>query len=274
MTTRHTSAENEYPFENGGQGLPEAAQGIVDLWFVVHGPPTHPVPPFSSISSSGGIGQPDPVDSTHLIAVEAFATYTEYTFRIRRDGWGWQVDFQVPHDSPGTGTVQNVDQSVVSAVITYNENNILKTGSSLENLRVEPARTVYYHEAVAKINFLNKRRCEGVETEDLEEVKVLLPGEDLDIGDGYNMTLSIEDGELTLDGGNGNGLGNAPSVAFGDTEGCEGSSSGSPVVSEEVSLVRTVNGITPADGNVVVATSRLVGKEKANGRLTLIVRRA
>jgi hypothetical protein len=268
MTTPHTSADNAYPFIFGP--LPVEARGIVDLWFVVQGPPDRVV---DNSSSSGAL---DP-HSIMLVLTSPQVGYTEYKFVIAKDIYRWDVFFQVPHDTPGTGIVQNEQPSSVQAVLTYNENNILKTGSPIIAFQVvEPARVVFYHEVVSSVTFQNISRCNGVESTDREDVLALGPGDaDIEIGDGYNCELSGDSEQLTLNASNGAGLGNAPSVVFGNTEGCEeSSSSGVPTSGQEVSLVRTVNGITPADGNLVVSTSRLVGKEKAVGKLTLIVRRA
>jgi hypothetical protein len=271
VTTRHVSAENAYPFVEGP--LPPAAQGIVDLWFVVNGPAVRLV---GSSSSSAGPEEERPAYEVNLVRVVALATETKYMFRIRLEDYSWKCLFTVPHGSPSIGIVKSDSSYPVMGVLTYNGNNILKVGKETLELRVEPSRVGFYHEAVTGINFLNIKRCDGVESEEREEVLELGAGEaNLNIGNGYNMEVSVEDGALTLNAQNGNGLGNVPSLSFGNTDDCaDPSSSSGGQQQDEVSLVRVINGITPDDGNVVVNTSRLIGKEKAQGLLKLILRRA
>jgi len=274
MTTRHASAENSYPFVPTGSVLPVGAAGITDLFFAIQGPGETQDPTNSSESSSGG-----PVQTVNHVSLKGYvvgAGITTYAFRAETADriFFWDVYFEVPHNTTGTGVVKNLPGTDVRAVLTYNANNVVKTGSDVLDLLVEYTRAVFYTERVTKISFLNEYRCEGVEDPSAKELVVEIgPTDTIQLGNGYNCTVSAED-SLIFTGEKDAGLGTVPSVSFGNTNSCGNSSSGGGLPNADISLVRSINGITPADGNLVVNSSRLIGKEKTRGRLTLTVRQS
>ena len=103
MSTRHVSAENQYPFISS-ETLPEGAQGIVDLWFVVHGAP---LPDPGYVGSSSTVTATHPI-RTELVSAEAGVSTTVYTFFIYHYGGFWMTQFTAPHTGTGITKIKGL----------------------------------------------------------------------------------------------------------------------------------------------------------------------
>ena len=167
MTTRHVSAENDYPFVPVlDTGDAAAVGGILDLYFVVQGQPTG----FEegSSSSSGEEEELERVHEIHLVSYSVSGPVTTYTFEAQENNEIWEITFDVPNTAADTGQVYNTDSTSCRAVLVFNSDTVVDAGSASVHIKVEPARAQWHTESVDSLNFLNIYRCNGVEDPDIE----------------------------------------------------------------------------------------------------------
>lgn len=274
MTTRHVSAETDYPFE---PDLSETQQlivgGILDLYFVVQGPPS------SEESSSNSSSEPGPCEvvdrRVYLEYYEILGAITRFGFACRAGDMQWDVVFDVPNTGGATGQVRNTDDTDVDAVLLYNTDNITDTDlGGADFPEVEPSRAQFHIEQVDTISFLNIGRCAGSEYPDqLFTVLELEPGSssgdvflDLDLEDGYNCEVEQASGEVVFSGQLDAGEGLAPD--FGDT--IPSCSENPEDVLEEI--ITNINGLAPVNGDIPINVSRGLGTQRVPGRVEVIPR--
>jgi hypothetical protein len=275
--TRKVSTETVYPFVPPLSSLlTSVVAGIKDLYFVIQGDPTSIIAA-SSISSSSSsrttIFYEDFVQ-TRLAEYTAGFGNTVFRFEAILNSALYEVTFTVPH-SGGLGQVYNDDGSLVRAVLIYDTAFIIKTGSSLVSIVVEPSRTQWHTEKVTSINFYNIQRCNGVEDQTVLIPLDIIPASsssqssgagntfDLRFRDGYNTRISFDEG-LSFFGEAGIGRGLAPT--FGNTIDCASSSSATAFQEG----ITTVNGVIPVSGNIPIEVSPSLGKQAETGRIRII----
>jgi hypothetical protein len=278
MTTRHVSAENAYPFVP--PVVSAVADGILDLYFVVQGEPTS----LASSSSSSASGSPTPSQDlieVRLAEYSAVPGFTTYRFEARFNERIYSVVFVVPHTG-GTGQVTNTDLTQVKAVLIFNTDKVIKTGSGMLSLEVEPSRAQWHVEDVQSIEFLNITRIAGVEDPDtLVPIRTFNSSEDIELQDGYNTEVSFDgQTELSLFGGLGLGKGLAPglgetSISSSSTSSSstsQSSMSSGPVPPAQVDAVSTVNGFIPVGGDIAVTVSPALSIQRSTGLLEILGR--
>jgi hypothetical protein len=279
MTTRHVSAENAYPFVP--PVLVTAADGILDLYFVIQGEPTS----YASSSSSSASGAPAASHAdflqVSLVSYVAGAGTTTYTFEALFNARIYEIVFVVPHTG-GTGQVSNTDATAVSAVMIFNTDKIIKAGSSSVQLEVEPSRAQWHVEDIQSIEFLNIAREAGVEDPTtLIPVRSFSSSDDIEFEDGYNTEVGFDGGtELSFIGGLALGKGLAP--GFGETTSSASSTSGSSesqssissgaIPPAQVDAVSTVNGFIPVSGRIAVTVSQSLAIQRSVGLLEILGR--
>lgn len=275
MTTRHVSAETSYPFVSATSAQARLhTGGILDLYFVVQGPPT------GQQSSSGASSlSPDQTSGesvnrwVDLVYYEAIGSITRFTFYVREGEDRWDVFFDVPNTGGVTGQVHNADTTYVNAVLVYNSEDVIDTGEGWVGYTVEPSRAQFHTEQVNSFTFRNISRCAGSEDPTvLFDAFVLQTGSssgevhlDLVLEDGYNCAVSFLD-ELIFSGELAVGKGTAPD--FGNTD---------PLCTEDPNdalefIVTTVNGIAPVNGGIPVIVSGGLGAQRMPGRIEIISR--
>jgi hypothetical protein len=268
MTTRHVSAETDYPFEPLlTEAEAEIVGGILDLYFVVQSPADREIPQAES-SSGGGCEKVDRL--VYLSEYQVISGITRFTFTVREGPYFWDVMFDVPNTGGETGQVNNFDGGNVNAVLVYNTDNIIDTGSGLVLLPVEPSRAQFHTEQVDRLCFYNISRCAGEEDQEASSLVLCVEGSSslaaLAFEDGYNTEVVFESSELVFTGRQGAGKGRAPD--FGDTE---------PSCSEEPgsvldNIITTVNGIAPNNGDIPLVVSGDLGTQRVAGRITIFPR--
>jgi len=267
MTTRHVSAETAYPFE---PGLTDAEMtivgGLLDIYVVVQSPPDRVLPG----SSSSSAGACEVVDrALLLVRYEVIGAATRFTFEAREGEEYWDIIFDVPNTGGVTGSVNNTSPSTVQAVLLYNSDNVIDTGSGAVDLLVEPSRTQYHTEQVDSICFWNIARCGGSENSGTLYPVLCVEGSSLSelrVEDGYNCEVEFSSSELVFTGRLSAGKGLSPD--FGDTE---------PSCSEEPAelldeIITTVNGISPVNGDIPVAVSADLGSQRETGQINIFPR--
>jgi hypothetical protein len=271
MTTRHVSAQNDYPFYMVPDALRPLAQGILDVYFVIQGPESGFMTGTSSSSSEEAEEPPELLEQVRLVQYDNLGTTTRFTFWAISGNRYWVITFTVPHTGGDIGQVSNDDVSDCRAVLIYNA-DFITLASGTDILQVEPGRAQFHVEQVNTLEFYNIWRCNGVETpESSNEVLKLGASSsgpmELALVNGYNTVVSYES-SLEIAGGTGLGLGIVPDI--GNTApGC--SSSGEEDLELE-DVVTTINGILPEAGNIPLQVSRSVGKQRSPGRLELLIR--
>jgi hypothetical protein len=279
MTTRHTSADNDYPFVPLLEGDDVTiVGGILDLYFIVTGQPDLITGESSSAMGSSSAA-PCPEDPRKLVLTKysIVGAVTEFYFTAYEGSKQWDIVFEVPN-SAGVQTIGSVTQSSgnnVEGVLIFDSDKILSvsTGSDFpsEPLEVEPGRTQWHTEQVDTLTFLNITRCNGVENSDSLEVVLAQSSSSgafsLDLENGYNCEVSYteEDGVQFI-GALGLGKGVAPDL--GNTEEC--SSSPTNLLDE---IITTINGLAPVEGDIPLATSPGLAIERSPGQITIIRRR-
>lgn len=297
MSTRHVSAENDYPFVPAlGEDDQIAVGGILDVYFVIQGDA-------GSDSSSDSSSQ---AKGNQAIFLESW-TYTPglvgglpsntapgeaiFLFRAYEDDRVWDISFTVPMPSsvpvtspspaaltyvqaPSVGRVFQGIGTGCSGVLLFNSDMILtnhrRTGSAASavvSVQVEPARAQWHTEQVSSIALFNTYRCG--DTEDFaDETLVADVSSSLDLADGYNCELSVEEGVVQITALREAGLGLAPELA-GNADACALSEADVGFSRETISVV---NGVVPTAGNIVVEVSKGFGKRRTVGKLELIIR--
>jgi len=275
MTTRHVSAENDYPFIpllDTADSLVVA--GILDVFFVIQGSSTF-TDTSSSSSSASCVFNAD--NFIHLIAYSVAASITTFTFRAQQGSDVWTVTFDVPNDSAsGTGQVNNNDGSDVRAVLIFNADQIIDSGSGAVAIEVEPGRAQWHTEQVDQVIFQNISRCNGIEDDSILLNLIQFPdGEPITteivipFENGFNTTVRYVEDALVFTGGTGFGRGLSPNL--GDTVVCESSSSASTFLSISANdLITTINGVRPVNGNIPISVSRSLGKNQIAGALEIV----
>jgi hypothetical protein len=273
MTTRHVSAQNDYPFHPVSDALRPVAKGILDVYFVIQGAYQTFSTDTSSAeeSSSEELVAPDLAQLVRLIHYEDLGTTTRYTFRAEEGLRYWLITFTVPNTGNDIGQVSNDDGSECRAVLIYNSDLVMQATASV-NLLVEPGRAQFHTEQVDSLNFFNIWRCNGEESSDSSLEVLSLPGDSsgemsLELINGYNTEWTYDD-SLEVVGGVGLGLGVVPD-AGNTAPGCS-SSAEDPL--DLTNVVATINGILPTDGNIPIQVSRSIGKQRSAGRIELIIR--
>lgn len=267
MTTRHVSAQNDYPFHPVSDALRPAALGILDVYFVIQGRETGTI----SEESSSSDQECDQAlrQTVHLIAYVVSGSVTKYTFRAFHDNRYWDVTFSVPNAGGEIGQVNNDDGSECRAVLIYNSDLIMQATAGT-SLQVEPGRAQFHTEQVDSISFFNIWRCNGAE-DPASSLSVLEIGSSaemsLDMVDGYNTQLAYES-SLEIIGGVGLGKGIIPD-AGGTSPECQTSSEAETELED---VVTTVNGLLPNNGNIPVRVVGSIGLQRSPGRLELLIR--
>jgi len=266
MTTRHVSAQNDYPFHPVPESLRDVAKGVLDVYFVIQGDPTSVWEGGSSSSSEEE--QIELYQKIALIRYEQMGSVTKYTFRANYDIRFWDITFSVPNTGGELGQVTNDDGSDCRAVLVYNSDFIMQATADI-CLWVEPGRSQFYTEQVDSISFFNIWRCNGVEDSSSSiEVMSLDPASmSLNIVDGYNTEVAY-DSSLEITGGTGLGKGIIPDAGNTGPE-CQ-SSSAAEVELEDV--VTVVNGIVPDSGNIPVRVVGAIGLQRSEGKLEILIR--
>ena len=171
MTTRHVSAENDYPFQftgldTAGSDNPDVgiAAGILDLYFIIQGEPTRAG---DTGSSSAAPELPLIYLSAYKVTDTAFehthgdpphgggtphptGTVTEFVFDAVIGSNVWEIKFRVPNkssteklrldgeirDDPGAilGQVYNDDDTSCRAVLVFNSDKITTFGGIGETI--------------------------------------------------------------------------------------------------------------------------------------------
>jgi len=164
MTTRHVSAENDYPFQ-GVLSDPDAAAvaGILDLYFIIQGSATGSGTTESSSSSSSAAPV---VPLIQLSSYTVGGSETEFMFDAVSGSNIWEIAFSVPNTGASLGQVYNDDATSCHAVLIFNSDKIATSGGGSTSIPVEPGRAQWHVEQVDDLSFFNIDRCNGVENED------------------------------------------------------------------------------------------------------------
>lgn len=266
MTTRHVSAEVDYPF------IPElpafersVSSGILDLWFIIQGEPSYTETASSASASSSAPVVCDTTPLVRLIGYTASGADTIFTFHAIKDLSTWVITFTVPNTGAETGQVDNDDTTAVHAVLIFNSDNIPSSGSADVEMEVEPARAQWHTEVVDTITFKNIYRCSSIEDDSvLSTIYTVSSSSPLHIENGHNTEISFEDSILTFTAEQGIGQGVSPDI--GDASDC-------PAAAFDDQVVTTINGVSPVSGNIPIGVSNRLGKQRSTGRLELIARR-
>ena len=275
MTTRHVSAQNDYPFYDVPEALRPVAFGILDVYFVIQGRETGILNGEES-SSSDSSAEPDSISPLVQIVVlhkyEDLGGSTKFTFRASSGNRYWDVTFTVPQTAGDISQVNNDDGSDCRAVLIYNGDLIITGSQDWVGLGVEPGRAQFHTEQVDSLAFFNIWRCNGSEESD-SSVEVLSLGQssgemELDLADGYNTVLAF-DSSLEIIGGVGLGQGVVPD-AGNTAPGCEQSSSEQELDLDDV--VATINGIVPDAGDIPIGVVGSLGIQRTEGRIEFIIR--
>lgn len=272
MTTRHVSAQNDYPFYPVPDALKPVAKGILDVYFVIQGDETGNIPHDSSSDSSSHQGElPDSrVQRVYLRRYEDLGATTRYIFRAVHGDRYWDVTFTVPNTGGDLGQVSNDDGSACRAVLIYNSDFIMHATADI-TLMVEPGRAQFHTEQVDTLGFYNIWRCAGAEDSEssIEVLTLGSSGEDMSLNmiDGHNTVLTYES-SLEIIGGVGLGKGITPDAGNTAPE-CQSSSE------EEINLedvVTTINGLVPENGDIPIQVIGSIGLQRSVGRLELLIR--
>jgi len=275
MTTRHLSAQTDYPFVpllNVSDA--DVVGGITDLYFVITGESTYDTGSSSSSTSSGQASCPY-VHDIRLVSVSVGVSDNTYVFSCRENNKVWNVTFTVPRTAGTTGQVSNDDGSDARAVLLYVADDLYESSDASSNLEVEPARAQWHTEKVDSLGIYNIERCNGDEDPtSLEEVasptsSASSTGPVLRLADGYNCEISrVSEAELRFNAGN--GLGKGVAEELGDVGPCA-SSAAANILDDVIS---TVNGLAPINGDIPVTVSGGLGKQRGVSELTVIVRQS
>jgi hypothetical protein len=266
MTTRHVSAQNDYPFHPVSDALRPVALGILDVYFVIQGQETGIV----SEESSSSAQESDQVllQTVYLISYLVTGPLTKYTFRAFYGNRYWDMTFSVPNTGGELGQVNNDDGSDCRAVLIYNSDLIMQATADI-SLQVEPGRAQFHTEQVDSMSFFNIWRCSGVEdaSSSLSVLEIGSPAMELDMVDGHNTQLAYES-SLEIIGGVGLGKGIIPDAGNTSPE-CQSSSEAETDLED---VVTVINGILPTNGNIPVRVEGSIGLQRAPGRLELLIR--
>jgi len=270
MSTRHVSAQQDYPFVPVlSDADSDIVSGILDVFFVVQGDPDTMLPA-SSTSEDNSVAP-----TVHLISYNAGASTTELVFEaVSSLGHVWYMTFDVPNQvgtASDLGSVYNTDPGDSTGVLIFSSSDIIDAGSGSCYIKVEPCRTQWHIERVKSLSFLNSPECAG-DLNDEEILYLSVGGESsLDWANGYNTNISFSSNTLTISAGVGNGLGHTDEGNLPYDELCDvpyfGSSS-----SSEAGPIYTVNGLIPTNGDIPVDTSAALGLQRSEGRLEILVR--
>jgi hypothetical protein len=269
MTTRHVSAENDYPF----QGVlldydATAVAGILDLYFIIQGAATRSWTAESSSSSAAPV-----IPLIHLSSYTVGGSETAFVFAAVSGSNTWEIAFSVPNTGAALGQVYNNDDTSCHAVLIFNSDKITTSGGGSTSIPVEPGRAQWHVEQVDNMSFFNIDRCNGVENEDSSWPVILEEqssgsGEDLvvDWVDGYNCALAASSSSLELVAGIGAGAGPAPD--YGNT--------GSSCVASDTNIlddaILVINGVPPVNGDIPLTTSPGIVIQRTRGLIELVIR--
>jgi len=273
MSTRHVSAQQDYPFvPTLSAANATITSGILDVFFVVQGD-ADVLMPSSSAAPAVSTGR---APTVHLISYSAGATTTELVFEaMNSSGQSWFITFDVPNQV-GTvsdiGSVSSSGPGDATGVLVFSSADIINAGSGTCYIQVEPCRAQWYTEHVQSLSFLNSPACADDPEEEILTLSV--GGESsMDWADGYNAAVSYSSDVLTLSVGVGNGLGFTDEGDISYEDPCpvdygDGSSSSS----YSAEPVFTINGLLPTNGDIDVDTSAALGLQRSEGKLEILVR--
>jgi hypothetical protein len=272
MSTRHVSAQQDYPFiPTLSEADAAITAGILDVFFVIQGDAD------VSASASSTALAPDPgrAPTTHLISYNAGALTTEFVFEATNSsGQSWFITFDVPNQVGTASDLGSVSQSGsgdCTGVLIFSSADIIDAGSASCYLQVEPCRSQWYTEHIRSLSFINSPDC-SLESDE-EVIELALGGaSSLAWVDGYNTSVSYSSDVLALAVGIGNGLGHTDEGLLSYTDLCEVEYGINSSSSYSASPVFTINGLVPVNGDIDVDTSAALGLQRSEGKLEILVR--
>lgn len=201
MSTRDISTQRAFPMVPATFGSEEEqlVWGLADIFFIVRG-----LRDGEDLGLSGR--------GARLISWTSGGTTTDLVFRVNEETSYWDFTFTVPNNSVDVEIGKAV--ATVSgdsyAVLFYNSDTIPSTTNTTD-LEVEPCRAQWLTEQVDSIGFYNIGRCydEEFEAEEYLVKEVNAGDPDLDMEDGYNTALTVNDTELLVNAQAGIGKGTA-----------------------------------------------------------------
>jgi hypothetical protein len=263
VSTRHLSARGWYPFIEPNiepkfsiVGLDLIAFNVLDISIIING--VH-----------SGTVAPIPYPKTALIGVVNTGTPTkQLTFRSTfTDGRYWQYSISIPVLNTPVYPIINA-AAKVRAVYIHQDiwTSPIGPGDVFE-LEVEPSRVQWYVESVGDLAFKNITRCNSVEDVDTLYTVLdtsLLAGDPIQMADGYNTTVTYENGELHFQSGAGLGLGRMPNLGNTDVGSCP-----EPDITSVLDSVLTINGLLPVSGDIPLQVSQSLYIDKEQGQITI-----
>jgi len=266
MPSRKISSQTAYPFIPNLTPAEELlAKGIVDIYLVIQGAPDT-ASSLPSLSGSSSF-----IQEVFLVSYSAGAGVTTYTFKAFQNTDTWILSFDVPNTPGQIGEVTYTGPGDSHGVLVFNSDEVPTSGVGNISMEVEPARTQWHTEAVSSVSFYNIARCNSVE--DFSKLRLIgaassssPQGDVLSFSDGYNAVVSRQGDVITLTGVPAGGLGRAPTL--GDTPGECTASSSSPL---PLSVVSTINGITPVGGDIVLEVAGGLGVGRGPAVINVIV---
>lgn len=256
MSTRHISAEGDYPFVPPLTGsIQDLAKGLLDMYIVIQGSPS-------------GSGPAIDYPTTTLQSAVASGAGCILTFRSTfTDGSYWEYTFTVT-DFSIDGTIEQLSPvgGDVTGMLVYTATRLSEVTYPVNTVsEIEPARVQWHVESTAEILFQNITRCNSVEDEDtlVDVLNTNELGDDvIRIEDGYNTKVSLVEGSLVFEGGAGLGKGRMPDLGNTDTGVCP-----EPALDAVVEGVLTINGLLPENGNIALEVSKELYLERTPGRI-------
>jgi len=258
MTTRHYSAEGDYPFVPPLTGNPrDIAKGILDLYLIIQGAPA-------------GSGAPIPHPTTMMIDAVASGPGCVLTFRSTfTTGDYWDYTFTVA-DFSQDGLLEQLTPvgGSVSGMLVYNSGRLSEASyPETTDVEVEPARVQWQIERTESLLFRNITRCNSVEDPDtlVDILNTSELGEDvIKFANGYNTKVYIEDDALVFEAGAGFGKGRMPNLGNTDTGICP-----EPDLDAVVEGVLVINGLLPNNGDIPLSVSSELYIEREPGRILI-----